>query len=344
MEKKKKDKRARKRPERKVFLWEFFVEKLLENVDECVMVSDSRGRVVFANQKFLSLTGLSNKRISGKRWMSLFIPAGKRAAVEKVFRKIKRKKKLTLFDAPLDGAGGEHLYVCWASVPLKRGRAFLYMFIGREGKRPCGKTVRVHSPSAKKIKSSYRDIVESLFAASMISEPQTAEHAARVMLFAVLLARKLKLGRESVERLKAAALLHDLGKLMVDEKILFKKGRLTSVEYAEIKKHPHWGAEVVRLVYFLHDIVPIMSNHHENYNGSGYPSGKKGKRIPIESRILSVADIYEALTADRPYRKGYSKTEAVKIMRGEKGRKLDPDITDLFIKMLKKGEFKWEDF
>ena len=145
--------------------------------------------------------------------------------------------------------------------------------------------------------------------------------------------------KERIEKLKTACLLHDLGKLAVDEKILFKKGKLTAKEYDEMKKHPGWGTDVVRLVYFLKDIIPIMANHHENFNGTGYPKGIDGENIPLEARILSVADIYEALTADRPYRKGYSVVEAVVIMKEEKGKKLDPEITDVFLDMVEKGEF-----
>ena len=90
------------------------------------------------------------------------------------------------------------------------------------------------------------------------------------------------------------------------------------------------AAEVVKMVYFLYDVVPIMSSHHEYYNGKGYPLAMEGGKIPLESRILSVADIFEALVADRPYRKGYSVKKAIAIMEQEKGLKLDPEITDVF--------------
>jgi HD-GYP domain-containing protein (c-di-GMP phosphodiesterase class II) len=175
-----------------------------------------------------------------------------------------------------------------------------------------------------------------LFTAAGTTDPETAKHAARSMVFAVALAKKLKISKERIEKLKIASLLHDVGKLAISQKILFKKGKLDREEFDEIKKHPHWGSEIVHMVYFLRDIVPILINHHENYDGSGYPKGVKGDRIPLEARILSIADIYEALTADRPYRKGFSRKEAIAIMEEEKGRKLDPEITDIFLDMVRK--------
>jgi len=159
---------------------------------------------------------------------------------------------------------------------------------------------------------------------------------------ATMLARKLKVSRETLEKLRSASLLHDLGKLAVDEKILFKRGKLDREEFDEIKKHPGWGSDVVGLVYILHDIIPIMASHHENFDGTGYPKGIKGDDIPQAARILAVADIYEALTSDRPYRKGFTKKEAIAIMKYEKGRKLDPVITDVFLKMIVKKEINGE--
>ena len=341
---KRKKKPVKKKPAKKAYLWKFFAEKLLQNVDALVFVSDARGRVVFANGRCLDFLKCAKKALVGRDWVRTMIPEARRPAIRKAFGSIKKKKTLTLFDTPVKAPGKGENYVCWASVPLKMGRGAVYMLIGREGKCPSTRVVRVHASTVRKIRESYRDVVEALFAASMISEPHTAEHAARVMLFSVLLAKEMGLDKERIERLKVASLLHDLGKLLVDEKILFKKGKLTVREFDQIKKHPHWGAEVVRLVYFLHDIIPIMASHHENYDGSGYPKGISGRRIPVEARILSVADIYEALTADRPYRKGYSKKEAVEIMKKERGRKLDPEITDVFLGMVKKNVFKWEDF
>jgi PAS domain S-box-containing protein/putative nucleotidyltransferase with HDIG domain len=344
MEKRKK-KIKKKSIDRSTILWGLFFEKLLQNVDACVMVTDSRGRAVFANKMHLDFFGLSNQQVMGANWINEVIPEEGREEVREIFDEVKRKKEIGRFDAPVKTQCDDEKYFCWLTLPLKEKRTFFYMVIGREGERPSKRNkVKQHNLKSSKLHTAYQEVVETLFAASKVSDPETAQHAVRVMHIAVRLAKKLKMDMTSIGKLKVASLLHDLGKMAIDDKILFKNGKLTKEEFVEIKKHPHWGADVIRLVYFLRDIIPIMANHHENYDGSGYPNGVKGENIPLEARVLSVADIYEALTADRPYRKGYSRKKALEIIEEERGRKLDPVITDIFLSMVRTKNFEEEGF
>ncbi|MBD3425760.1 MAG: HD domain-containing protein [Candidatus Omnitrophica bacterium] len=338
-----KKKTSEKRLNKSTILWALFFEKLLQNVDACVVVTDSKGGAVFANRRHLDLFGLTRKKLMGSNWITGIIPQAARDQVREIFGTVKRNKAICKFDTPVV-AKEDVKYFCWLALPLKEKSNFFYMFIGRECPAPPGGRVREHCLETDKLHSAYQEVVETLFAASKVSDPETAHHAARVMHIAVLLAKKLKLDMVSIGKLKVASLLHDLGKLAIDDRILFKNGKLSSDEFKEIKKHPHWGADVISLVYFLRDIIPIMANHHENYDGTGYPQGKKGDDIPIESRVLAVADIYEALTADRPYRKGYSRRKAIEIIKEEKGHKLDPAITDVFLKMAESNELEEEGF
>ncbi len=338
--KKKKSLSSKGKTDKSVFFGRILLKKLLRNIDASVMVTDSRGRVVFVNEKYTDFFRIPKKDIMQKYWIKKIIPESGRRAVKKIFNDIKNKKVLTRFDAPVSTGRRPEKCLCWIGVPLKEKRSYFYMFMGREVRCRSKSAVKVHASTPKALDRSYREVIETLFTASKISEPGTAEHALRVMSFAIALARELKISKRRIETLKIACLLHDLGKLVVDENILFKKGKLNKKEFDQIKKHPHWGSEVISLVYFLRDIIPIMANHHENYDGSGYPTGVKGEDIPLEARILSVADVYEALTADRPYRKGFSPEEAITIMEGEKGQKLDPKLTDVFLDMVKKGKFK----
>lgn len=318
-------------------VWGVFIEKLLENWNAFVMISDPKGNIVFANSKFLYLFDLTPKEAFGKKWEGIIVPEDKRKAVKKIFADLKKKKRLGKFDCPVNSSRKRVRQMCWISLPLLNHRSY-YMFLGEKIGRGARDDVKVHGPSSPKLKTAYQEVIDAIFEASRMSDPETAKHAKHVMSFAVKIAEKMGISKTKIERLKIASLIHDLGKLAVDEKILFKKGKLNTKEFDEIKKHPHWGAEVISLVYFMHDIIPIMANHHENYDGSGYPRGVRGKRIPVESRILSVADIYEALTADRPYRKGFSKKKAIAIIEEEKGKKLDPEITDIFLDMVRKGK------
>ena len=132
------------------------------------------------------------------------------------------------------------------------------------------------------------------------------------------------------------AMLHDIGKLGIGEKILLKRGKLTKKEFEIIKKHPQIGADIVRPVHFLKDVVPIILHHHERYDGYGYGSKLKGDEIPIGARIIAVVDVYQALVSNRPYRKAYSKREALKIIKEESGTHFDPKIVAIFMEIVAK--------
>ncbi|MFH1878846.1 MAG: HD domain-containing phosphohydrolase [Candidatus Omnitrophota bacterium] len=323
--------------DKNTILWGIFFKKLLQNFEAMVAVVDPGGRIIFANEKYVAVFRPETGNVFGKEWIKISIPANRHTAARVIFGKLEKGKNIQCIESPSSARCGK---MSWFCIPLADKKSFYNMIIGREIK---GKRAGVPGPgisASQKPGALSRMIINDIFNASRASDPHTAEHSERVMLFAVKLAKELKMDNTSIVRLKIASLLHDLGKLAVDRKILLKKGKLTRREFLEIKKHPRWGAEIVGLIYFLRDIIPIMVKHHENFDGSGYPEGIAKNNIPLEARILSVADIYEALTADRPYRKGFSREEAIAIMKSEKGKKLDPEITDIFIGMLNSGKIK----
>jgi len=341
---KKKNQNKLRTPGRDIVLWGLFFEKLMQNIEGLVIVTDGRGRTLFVNNRALDLFCFSKKDILNECWINKIIPESDRGHVSEIVDGIKNKKILTLFCSHVMVFGDREKYFSWTGVPLQGRHSTIFMFVGREEKAPAGRGVKVYPATPKMLNNMYKKVIETMFEAVRKSEPWTAKHAARVMLFAVALARKLKMSKEKIEKLKTASLFHDLGKLAVDENILFKKKKLEVKEFSEIKKHPYRGSEVVRLVYFLHDVIPIMANHHEHYDGSGYPNGVKGDDIPLEARVLSVADVYEALISDRPYRKGFCRKEAIDIMESEKGRRLDPKVTDIFLDMVRDRKLKGDNF
>jgi HD-GYP domain len=163
-----------------------------------------------------------------------------------------------------------------------------------------------------------QSLVESIFAFAKTIEMRdqyTGRHAERTVDYSTELAKALKLSREETERVKQAAVLHDLGKIGISDKILHKKSKLTKKEYDEIKRHPQIAADIIRPIQFMHDIIPLILYHHERWDGHGYPAGLKNEEIPIGARIISMADVYQALTSDRPYRKAFSKKQAMKIIK-----------------------------
>jgi len=153
--------------------------------------------------------------------------------------------------------------------------------------------------------------------------------------YAVEIAKKLDLPREDIELIKQAAMLHDLGKIGVSDSILLKKGKLTKKEFQEIKKHPQIGADIIRPIQFLHNLVPFIFYHHERWDGKGYPSGIKGEDIPMGARIIAIADVYQALISDRPYHKAFSVKKALEIIKNASGKQFDPRIVNIFFKVIK---------
>jgi diguanylate cyclase (GGDEF)-like protein/putative nucleotidyltransferase with HDIG domain len=176
--------------------------------------------------------------------------------------------------------------------------------------------------------------IESLTMAIDAKDDLSRGHIQRVRMLAEGLARALSYPEDQMEGLKAAALLHDIGKLAVPEYILSKPGKLTAAEYAKVMIHPVVGADILSNVEFPYEVVPIVKHHHERYDGTGYPSGLEGEEIPLGARILTVVDCYEALTTKRPYRARYTREQALEQMRAEKGRTFDPVVLELFFEIV----------
>ncbi|MFA6609844.1 MAG: diguanylate cyclase, partial [Candidatus Omnitrophota bacterium] len=190
----------------------------------------------------------------------------------------------------------------------------------------------------KLTKRGNQSVIEAIFAFAKtieLKDHYTGEHVEKTVRYATDIASALGLPKEEVESIRQAAALHDLGKIGIRENILLKASKLTREEFEEIKKHPQIGADVIRPIQFMHDIIPLILYHHERWDGKGYPAGLKGEEIPIGARIISIADAYHALSSDRPYRKAYSKEEARKIIKEGTGTQFDPKITGIFLKLIK---------
>jgi len=184
---------------------------------------------------------------------------------------------------------------------------------------------------------SERSILEAVYSLAKsieLRDRRTKEHCDRMVDYAEKVARSMGMNDQDVDNVRRAAMLHDIGKLGISDKILLKPGKLTVEEYEEVRKHPVIGADIISVAGFLKDIVPIILGHHEHWDGRGYPRGLKGQEIPLGARIVAVVDVYEAVTSDRPYHKAISKEEAVQILREGMGTQFDPQIVKVFIDIL----------
>jgi putative nucleotidyltransferase with HDIG domain len=184
------------------------------------------------------------------------------------------------------------------------------------------------------LQRTFRETIQGLVSTLEAKDKYTSGHSRRVTELAVLIARELKLSPADLEKIEWAGLLHDIGKIGIKLEALNKPEKITREEHEMFKDHCVMGKQILESIHFLRDIVPLVYYHHEWYDGAGYPEGIKGKNIPLGARILAVADSYDAMTSDRPYRKAMSQAKAVKELQRFSGTQFDPQIVDVFIRLL----------
>jgi len=185
-----------------------------------------------------------------------------------------------------------------------------------------------------KMRRVYLDTIRALAAAIDAKDPYTKGHSERVAEMSIALAQELNLSDRDIENIEYTALLHDIGKIGIADSILGKKGSLTSQEFDKIKEHTIMGAKIIEPVDFLKNSYRAIYHHHEKYNGEGYPDGIKSEDIPILARIIAVADAYDAMGSDRPYRKKLDKDKILKELKEQSGKQFDPKVVKVLISVI----------
>jgi putative nucleotidyltransferase with HDIG domain len=192
------------------------------------------------------------------------------------------------------------------------------------------------SQYAKDLEEAYVSTVRVLAAAIDARDTHTLGHSTRVARLAVRLGQELGFGPVEIEDLEVACLFHDVGKIRIPDSILLKKGKLDAPEQREMMRHPEYGADILAKAPSLWKYIPAVRHHHERFDGTGYPDGLAGGRIPKAAVIISLADFHDALTSDRPYRAPLSEEEAQDSIAALSGRQFDPEMAARFIHLLKK--------
>jgi putative nucleotidyltransferase with HDIG domain len=181
----------------------------------------------------------------------------------------------------------------------------------------------------------YLDTIRTLAATIDAKDPYTHGHSERVSRMAIQLAKRLGFAESEIEYLEYAAILHDIGKIGIEDRILGKKDKLTDAEYEKVKEHPVIGANILESIEFLKRSSQTVLHHHERFDGRGYPYGLKGEEIPKPARLLAIIDAYDAMNSDRPYRKKLSAEDILKELEMGTGKQFDPIMVEAFISLLK---------
>ncbi|MFQ5743746.1 MAG: HD-GYP domain-containing protein [Acidobacteriota bacterium] len=226
-------------------------------------------------------------------------------------------------------AGGERALdrwvdiALWGGFPILTGGAIGHLYEARD-------------IAYKDLKQAYSGVLEILVKFIDTADRYTEAHSVRVSILATEIARQMSLPETDVEDVRVAALLHDVGKLDVSIDVIRKAGKLDDDEWAQLKKHPEHGANMVQSVGgMLSNAVPIILFHHEQYSGEGYYK-RKGEQIPLGSRIIAVADAYDAMTTDRPYQKARQTWEALEIIKNGAGGHFDPKVVEAFSEVMRR--------
>ncbi|MFC1657644.1 HD-GYP domain-containing protein, partial [Candidatus Moduliflexota bacterium] len=184
------------------------------------------------------------------------------------------------------------------------------------------------------VQKSYFDTVKALVQAVEENDRYTRGHSERVTTFSVKIAERMGFGEKRVELVRYGGVLHDVGKIGINVNIIQKPGRLTQEEFNIIKNHPLIGERIIAPIKFLREVLPIVSQHHERYDGLGYPSGIDGSGMVAEARVLAVADAYDAMITARPYRKPLPREEAIAELKRCSGTQFDPIVVEQFLEIL----------
>ena len=188
------------------------------------------------------------------------------------------------------------------------------------------------------IERSYFRTMKALARAVEEKDRYTRGHSERVKTYAVEMASHLGLPSEITSTIEYACLLHDIGKIGIPDAIIHKDRDLTDEEYTQIKEHPAKGENIIRVIPFLEPAQPIIRHHHERFDGTGYPDGLRGKEIELGARIIAIADTYDAMTTERPYRGPLPKDHVIAVLKEQKGKQFDPELVDIFVRYLLEQE------
>jgi putative nucleotidyltransferase with HDIG domain len=252
--------------------------------------------------------------------------------------------------SPLEGSIAEHKRVIWMATFLVFGAIWaLLVLLVRGASRTLRRQTDALRERSSALLESYRrleqsslEAIETLNATVDAKDPYTAGHSQRVQRVAVAIGEELGLTPERLDALRFGGLLHDIGKLAVPDAILTKPDRLTADEFELIKRHPAEGARIVGRLGRLKNAVPVIHNHHERWDGTGYPDGLAGEAVPLEGAIVALADAWDAMTTDRPYHRALTTSEAFAEISAGGGTQFAPVVVEAFFAAVRRrpGEFR----
>lgn len=301
------------------------MEVVLNATHSAIIMKNDKGRIQVANQRVQSLFGVSPAEILGRDDTEV-------TALPRTDAPSGNGVDQEIIEQVFEQTFGTFRYIHWYRGAVHDSEGAL------QGHVEVFTDVTELKEAEQRVRRSYDAMTRALTAAIDARDSYTLGHSERVSAYAVTLARHMGLPARDVERIRYSGLLHDIGKLGVDDTVLRKTGPLTPAERAMMMQHPVIGAEVLQKANVLTDLLPGVRWHHEWYGGGGYPDGLRGEAIPLDARIMAVADALDAMTSDRPYRPALGPEEALRRLREGSPAQFDPQVVAALLAAIEDGE------
>ena len=300
--------------------------EIFSSLDDSVLVIDTEYNIVQANRAVVELVGKSGEEIVGQKCYKLLhgrnepmanCPAAKCLETTNV-------ETCDYYEPELN----KHFLVK-ATPILDKEKGIMAIFT-------LMRDITEYKKAEEQLKEDYEATILSMAIAFEARDPYTRGHSNRVKLYCRAIAHQMGLPANQIREVERAALLHDIGKIAIPDAVLKKTGPLTPSEFAQMQQHTEESADLIRMIPHPQDVLLSIRHHHERVDGKGYPDGLIGDDIPLEARILAVADGYDALTSKRPYRRAFTHEEAVQILRDNAGTQWDAKVVEAAIEVLGK--------
>lgn len=289
--------------------------------DGLMLVMDNTGKILDYKSGNGSLLNITVQKKTSIKFQD-FVPADVWQKYVNALHELRSGSKMALFEYMLKVLKDEFWY-----------ESRLVQFADNQNIMFVRDITKYKESSKDEVTLAYDKTIEGWSRALYLRDQETEDHTRRVTDQALMLARRMGLTDADLVHIKRGSILHDIGKVAIPDDILFKPSSLTDKEWAVMRRHPLIAAEILKPIHYLASALPIPRSHHEKWDGSGYPDGLAGESIPLFARIFAFADVYDALTSDRPYRRAWSQADATAYIIEQSGKHFDPSITPLFIGM-----------
>ncbi|HHU92181.1 MAG TPA: HD-GYP domain-containing protein, partial [Halanaerobiaceae bacterium] len=314
------------------------LHKIMDLVPHLIFAKDSTGKFLLVNKAVASLYGKTPAELLGKKHVELHdnISPEELEVFLATDQKVLEKNEPVLIEEEYitDINGHTRIYIT-KKIPFKYSesieKAILGVAVDITELKKSEQLIRAYHQKEEKFRE---ELILSVSSLLEIHDSYTRDHSRNVAILAKRLAEELSLDQEEIEYAYWTGIVHDIGKILVPLEILNKKGRLDEEEFKIIKKHPEWGYQCLARSELLSDIASYVLYHHERWDGKGYPEGLNGKDIPLVAQIIALADTWDAMCSDRPYRKALDKETAMEEIYRNKGTQFNPALVELFLKII----------